>query len=63
MIHDSILGTIGNTPIVRLSRIEPRGTLYAKLESFNPLGWSRIAWRWPSSRRPSATAACARARR
>ena len=38
MIHDSILGTIGNTPIVRLSRIEPRGTLYAKLESFNPLG-------------------------
>jgi cysteine synthase A len=38
VIHDSILGTIGNTPIVRLSRIEPRGTLYAKLESFNPLG-------------------------
>ena len=38
-IHDSILGTIGNTPIVRLSRLAPDGVeIYAKLEAFNPLG-------------------------
>ena len=38
-IHDSILDTIGNTPVVRLSRLAPEGVeLYAKLEAFNPLG-------------------------
>jgi cysteine synthase A len=46
-IHDSILGTIGGTPLVRLRRISPEGTaILAKLESFNPLGSvkDRIAW-------------------
>jgi len=39
MIHDSILDTIGRTPVVRLQRIAPSGvTLYAKVESFNPGG-------------------------
>ncbi|KRA17880.1 MULTISPECIES: cysteine synthase A [unclassified Lysobacter] len=39
MIHDSILDTIGRTPIVRLHRIAPSHvTLYAKVESFNPGG-------------------------
>lgn len=39
MIHDSILDTIGDTPIVRLARIAPAHvTLYAKVESFNPGG-------------------------
>lgn len=39
MIHDSILDTIGRTPIVRLHRLAPpRVTLYAKVESFNPGG-------------------------
>src|SRR6478609_4103893 len=39
MIHDSILDTIGSTPIVRLARIAPAHvTLYAKVESFNPGG-------------------------
>ncbi|RPE74598.1 cysteine synthase A [Vulcaniibacterium tengchongense] len=39
MIHDSILDTIGNTPIVRLHRLAPpHVTLYAKVESFNPGG-------------------------
>jgi cystathionine beta-synthase len=40
VIEDSILGTIGNTPLVRLSRIGSglRPTLVAKLESFNPGG-------------------------
>jgi len=39
MIHDSILDTIGNTPIVRLHRVAPSHvTLYAKVEAFNPGG-------------------------
>ncbi|NID17503.1 cysteine synthase A [Luteibacter yeojuensis] len=39
MIHDSILDTIGRTPVVRLHRIAPSHvTLYAKVESFNPGG-------------------------
>jgi cysteine synthase A len=39
MIHDSILDTIGRTPVVRLQRIAPSGVeLYAKVESFNPGG-------------------------
>src|SRR5262249_39294557 len=39
MIYDSILGTIGKTPVVRIHRLAPRHvTLYAKCEFFNPLG-------------------------
>jgi len=36
---NSILETIGNTPMVRLNRIVPEGsaTVYAKLETFNPM--------------------------
>ena len=38
-LHDSILDTIGDTPVVRLSRLAPDGIeIYAKLEAFNPLG-------------------------
>ena len=38
MIHDSILGTVGDTPIVRINRLAPPGvTMYAKLEYFNPM--------------------------
>ena len=38
-IHDSILDTIGRTPVVKLHRIAPAHvTLYAKVESFNPGG-------------------------
>ena len=38
MIHDSILGTVGETPIVRINRLAPPGvTMYAKLEYFNPM--------------------------
>ena len=38
MIYDSILDTIGNTPIVKLNNIAPAEQhIYAKLESFNPL--------------------------
>jgi cysteine synthase len=36
---ESILGTIGNTPVVRINRLAPPGVnLYAKIEAFNPLG-------------------------
>ena len=39
MIYDSILDTIGRTPVVRLQRIAPANIeLYAKVESFNPGG-------------------------
>ena len=39
MIHDSILDTIGRTPIVRLHRLAPQHvSLYAKVEAFNPGG-------------------------
>ena len=38
MIYDSILGTIGRTPIVRINRLAPKDvTLYVKCEFFNPL--------------------------
>ncbi len=38
-IHDSILDTIGRTPVVRLHRLAPEHvTLYVKVESFNPGG-------------------------
>lgn len=39
MIYESILDTIGHTPIVRLHRVAPgHVTLYAKVEAFNPGG-------------------------
>jgi cysteine synthase A len=38
MIHDSILGTIGNTPVVKINRLAPEHvTMYVKCEAFNPL--------------------------
>jgi len=38
MIYDSILQTIGRTPIVRINRLAPKHvTIYVKCEFFNPL--------------------------
>lgn len=38
MIYDSILGTIGRTPIVKINRLAPAHvTMYVKCEFFNPL--------------------------
>ena len=38
MIHETILGTIGNTPVVKIQRLSPPGTeMYVKCEAFNPL--------------------------
>ncbi len=37
MMHDTILTTIGNTPVVRINRLAPEGrTMYVKCEAFNP---------------------------
>ncbi|HEY9512960.1 MAG TPA: cysteine synthase A [Rhodanobacter sp.] len=39
MIHDSILDTIGNTPIIKLHRLAPGHVeMYVKVEAFNPAG-------------------------
>lgn len=39
MIYNSILDTIGNTPVVRLNNIAPDHiNMYVKVESFNPMG-------------------------
>jgi cysteine synthase A len=36
---ESILGTVGNTPVVKINRLAPPGVnLYVKVEAFNPLG-------------------------
>jgi cysteine synthase A len=36
---DSILGTVGRTPAVRINRLAPKGVnLFVKIEAFNPLG-------------------------
>jgi cysteine synthase A len=38
MIHDSILGTVGNTPVVRINKLAPAHvTMYVKAEAFNPM--------------------------
>jgi cysteine synthase A len=39
MIYNSILDTIGNTPVVKLHRLAPKHVVvYVKVESFNPAG-------------------------
>ena len=39
MKYDSILGTVGNTPVVKINKLGPKGiNLYVKIEAFNPLG-------------------------
>ena len=38
-IHENILGTIGNTPVVKINKLGPSHVnLYAKIEAFNPMG-------------------------
>ena len=38
MIYDSILDTIGRTPVVRINRLAPPGVeMYVKIEAFNPM--------------------------
>ena len=37
--YDSILATVGRTPVVRINRLAPKGVnLFVKIEAFNPLG-------------------------
>jgi cysteine synthase A len=36
---ESILGTIGKTPVIKINKLAPKGiNLYVKIEAFNPLG-------------------------
>lgn len=47
MIYDSIVDTIGRTPVVRINRLAPEGIhMYVKVESFNPMASvkDRLAW-------------------
>ena len=38
-LYVSILETVGNTPVIRLNELAPKGvTIYVKVESFNPAG-------------------------
>ena len=38
-IYDSIIGTVGDTPVVRINRLAPDHVeLFVKVEAFNPLG-------------------------
>jgi cysteine synthase A len=38
-IHENILGTVGNTPVVKINKLGPAHVnLYAKIEAFNPMG-------------------------
>src|SRR4026208_1492925 len=37
--YQSIVETVGNTPVVRINHLAPKGVnLYVKIEAFNPLG-------------------------
>src|SRR6187402_3221354 len=37
--YDNILGTVGNTPVVRINKLAPAHVkLYVKIEAFNPMG-------------------------
>ena len=39
MKFENILGTVGNTPVVRINKLAPAGiNLFVKIEAFNPLG-------------------------
>ena len=38
-LYGSILETVGNTPVIRLNKLSPKGVeIYVKVESFNPAG-------------------------
>ena len=62
-IADNILQTIGNTPMVRINRLNPNPevNIYAKVEGFNPTGSikDRIALKMIED--AEASGACARA--
>lgn len=47
MIYNSIVDTIGRTPVVKINRLAPAGiNLYVKVEAFNPMASvkDRLAW-------------------
>ena len=56
--YDSILGTIGNTPVVRVNKLAPKASTFSS-KSSHSTRWvrSRTGWHWASSKTPSARAA------
>ncbi len=59
MIYESILDTIGNTPVVKLHRIPPKHvTIYVKIEAFNPLPFGQGPPRVRHHRRRRAPRHC-----
>ena len=39
MMYSSILETVGNTPLVKLNKLAPKGVnVWVKIEAFNPMG-------------------------
>jgi cysteine synthase A len=61
---DDILQAVGGTPIVRLNKLAPPGiNIFAKLESFNPMGSVKDRLRSASSRTPSGAASSSPGRR
>ena len=37
-VHENILSTIGNTPVIKINKLAPPGVnLYVKSEAFNPM--------------------------
>jgi cysteine synthase A len=39
MIYNNILETVGNTPVVKIQRLAPKGVeMFVKVEAFNPMG-------------------------
>ena len=39
---DSLLDAVGDTPLVRLSRVAPGLELFAKVEYYGPTGWTHF---------------------
>lgn len=58
-IYNSILDTIGHTPILKLNRVVPEDAadVYVKLEFFNPGGSIRTGspWQWLKRRKKKAS--------
>ena len=53
MIYQDILGTIGNTPVVRVNKLAPEHVdMYVKIEAFNPMASVKDVLRWLLSMTP-----------
>ncbi len=52
-LFNNILGTVGNTPIIKINKLSPEGiNMYVKAEGFNPMGSVKTAWLFLPSKLP-----------